>query len=357
MDTQLYKRLAEHLDALPQGFPPTEDGAELRLLQKIFTPEQAELAAQLRVTLETPAELAERLGRDKRELRNMLKEMARNGLIRIGKAESGLGFGALPFVVGIYEFQLGRIDAEMALLFEDYYQAAFGSALSMHPQAHRVLPVNQTIRNDMEVRPHESAAEIVRQARAWGVQDCICRIQKELIDDPCEHPKDVCMVLSNQPGAFDHSDQVQAQTLEEALATLQRAADAGLVHSVSNSKDVWYVCNCCTCSCGILRGMAELGMANVVARSAFVNQVDEALCVGCGTCLDYCQFAALTLIDVCDVNSMRCVGCGVCVPACPEDALTLVRRPEEEILPVPETEADWMQWRADKRGLDLGKVM
>jgi hypothetical protein len=47
----------------------------------------------------------------------------------------------------------------------------------------------------------------------------------------------------------------------------------------------------------------------------------------------------------------------VCVPACPEDALTLVRRPEDEILPVPETEADWMQWRADKRGLDLGKVM
>ncbi|MFL7868363.1 MAG: 4Fe-4S ferredoxin, partial [Anaerolineales bacterium] len=97
MDAQVYKHLAEHLDALPQGFPPTADGAELRLLQKLFTPEQAELAAQLRVILETPAELAERLGRDKKELRNMLKEMARNGLIRIGKAESGLGFGALPF--------------------------------------------------------------------------------------------------------------------------------------------------------------------------------------------------------------------------------------------------------------------
>jgi electron transport complex protein RnfB len=56
------------------------------------------------------------------------------------------------------------------------------------------------------------------------------------------------------------------------MGTLRRAAEAGLVHSVSNSVEgTYYICNCCTCSCGILRGMAELGIANVVASSAFVN--------------------------------------------------------------------------------------
>ena len=57
-----YQDLAERLDALPNAFPSTEDGAELRLLAKLFTPEEAALAAQLRLTLETPKQLAARIG-------------------------------------------------------------------------------------------------------------------------------------------------------------------------------------------------------------------------------------------------------------------------------------------------------
>ena len=34
-----YEVLAGKLDSLPNGYPPTEDGAHLRLLEKIFTPE------------------------------------------------------------------------------------------------------------------------------------------------------------------------------------------------------------------------------------------------------------------------------------------------------------------------------
>jgi ferredoxin len=51
------------------------------------------------------------------------------------------------------------------------------------------------------------------------------------------------------------------------------------------------------------------------------------------------------------------VGCGVCVSACPDEALSLVRRPDEEILPPPATEADWRTERAAARGLDLGEVL
>ena len=78
------------------------------------------------------------------------------------------------------------------------------------------------------------------------------------------------------------------------MDTLSRAADAGLVHSVSNSKEgLWYVCNCCSCSCGILRGMAEMGVANVVAKSSYINVVDAEICSGCEDCIAYCQFDAL----------------------------------------------------------------
>jgi len=353
MNTNPYKQLAQRLDALPNGFPATDDGRELKLLAKIFTPEEAELAALLIPSLETVEEIVARTGRDAAGLSSQLKGMSRRGLIEAGKKGGGLGFKLMPFVVGIYEAQVSTMDEELARLFEDYFQSSFRQMLAVKPQFHRVIPVNETIRNTMEVRPFESAAEIVNRMQSWGVQDCICRKQKALIGEACEHPVDTCMVLNPRPNAFDGNTVIHALTHDEAMKTLRRAAEAGLVHSVSNSEEgVYYICNCCTCSCGILRGMAELGIANVVAKSAFVNQVDEVLCNGCEDCTQSCQFDALTMEDMfAQVNIIRCVGCGVCVIACSTGALGLVRRPEEEVLQIPSTPADWRTQRTVERGL------
>jgi electron transport complex protein RnfB len=361
MNKDPYKRLAERLDALPNGYPPTEDGAELRLLAKLFTPDEAELASQLRLTKETPEEVAARIGGEPKTLKKKLKAMSRKGLIDAGRIEQGLGFGLLPFAVGIYEYQAGSMDAELARLFEDYYTQAFGTATEARPAYHRVIPVSETVKNDMEIRPYESAAEIIDHAKAWGVLDCICRVQKALIGEPCDHPIDVCMVFNQRPGAFDGNPVIQAQTKEESLATLRRAAEAGLVHSVSNTQeDLTYICNCCTCSCGLLRGIAEWGIADVVASSPFVNVVDESLCVGCEDCIEHCQFSALSLRPedpFIQIDKNRCVGCGVCVPFCPEGALVLVRRPEEEITPPPVSMDDWRVQRSEDRGLDINEVL
>jgi len=353
MNTNPYKQLAQRLDALPNGFPATDDGRELKLLAKIFTPEEAELAALLIPSLETVEEIVARTGRDAAGLSSQLKGMSRRGLIEAGKKGGGLGFKLMPFVVGIYEAQVSTMDEELARLFEDYFQSSFRQMLAVKPQFHRVIPVNETIRNTMEVRPFESAAEIVNRMQSWGVQDCICRKQKALIGEACEHPVDICMVLNPRPNAFDGNTVIHALTHDEAMKTLRRAAEAGLVHSVSNSEEgVYYICNCCTCSCGILRGMAELGIANVVAKSAFVNQVNEVLCNGCEDCIQSCQFDALTMEDMfAQVNTIRCVGCGVCVIACSTGALGLVRRPEEEVLQIPSTPADWRTQRTVERGL------
>ena len=221
--------------------------------------------------------------------------------------------------------------------------------LASQPALHRVVPVGEVVRNDMEVHPYESATALVEGAEAWANGECICRKQKALVGEACGHPLDLCLAISSRPGAFDGSPTMQVLDRQGALDALKRASEAGLVHTVSNNQqDVTYICNCCTCSCGILRGMAELGMANVVARSAFVNRVDEALCAACGACVERCAFGALTLDGVAQVNIARCVGCGVCVLACPEGALALVRRPEEEVLP-PETYEEWGRERLARR--------
>jgi len=82
--------------------------------------------------------------------------------------------------------------------------------------------------------------------------------------------------------------------------------------------------------------------------------VDDALCIGCEACLERCQFGALTMEGKsARVNDTRCVGCGVCVLACDQGALQLVRRPAEQVLPVPRTESDWRVVRAAARGIPL----
>ena len=360
-----YKDLADRLNSTPNGFPPTDDGTELRLLEKLYTPLEAAIASQLRLTPETIEQIYNRLDtagsqiKDAKELKAQLKQMARNGLIAVERTSAGLAFGLLPFVVGIYEYQAGRIDSELAQLFEEYYHQAFGEALSVEPAFHRVVPVNETITHGIEIRPHENVVEIVNNAQAWGVLDCICRVQKKLIGDPCQHPIDVCMAMSQKPGAFNNNAHIRSLTREQALEVLVRAAEAGLVHSVSNTREGnSYLCNCCTCSCGILRGLADLGIANAVASSPFINQVDDTLCNACETCVEYCQFDALELVqNTMQVNHSRCVGCGVCVPACEEGAMALVRRPDGEILEIPESEIDWQKERAEFRQIDLSKIL
>jgi electron transport complex protein RnfB len=350
-DSNAYRRLAETLDALPNGFPAAGDGSHLRLLEYLFAPAEAALAADLSSDLETPPSIAVRLGRPIAEIRPLLKEMARKGLINAGRAPGGMGYGLMPFVVGFYEMQAGRMDAELAKRAEDYFRAGFRPMLAIQPAFHRVVPVQESVQAGVAIAPFETAAGIVERASAWSVTDCICRKQTALIGRPCPHPLESCMVMSGTPGAFHGRSGMRELTKQEALDLLRNLAEAGLVHSVSNTREGnWYICNCCTCSCGILRGMAEGGMASVIAHSGFACRVDESACSACGLCQERCPFGAITVDGTAHVEAIRCAGCGVCTVACPNQALTLVRRVEGEAAPPPVDEETWkrqrLEWRA-----------
>ncbi len=63
MSDEIYRKLAKVLDTLPNGFPAREDQLELKLLKRIFEPEQAELFCDLRLAFESAQQIAERTGR------------------------------------------------------------------------------------------------------------------------------------------------------------------------------------------------------------------------------------------------------------------------------------------------------
>jgi electron transport complex protein RnfB len=352
----VYRKLAQRLDETPNGFSATESGVELRLLAKIFAPDEAALAAEMSMTFEPAADIAARVGLDPKVVSRTLKRMVRKELIYFKKGKGQLLFGLMPFAVGFYETQLPNMDVELAELFEQYFQETRGGGhLFLEPPLHRVIPVAEAIAFDVEIFPYEQAAELIKGAKAWSVRDCICRVQRALVGQPCDHPVENCLAFAPVEGAFAGAKIGRAITKEEALQILQEAAEAGLVHSIANHRDEhFYICNCCTCSCGIMRSVAEFGNLMAVAHSDFLAAVEVEECIGCEDCVGACQFGALSVPeDVCVVDAAHCMGCGICVTACPTEALRLERRPQGETAPLPTNLKEWETQRLQARNLPV----
>lgn len=240
MPQDVYRRLAQALDAIPNGFPATQSGVELRLLAKIFEPEEATLAAQMSVEWETADEIAARTGGDAKAAYRMLKTMARKGQIYARRQDRQLKFRLMPFAVGLYEEQLPRIDEELATLFEGYYQETRGAFARYAPAIHRIVPVEEAVPAGVEIYPYERATDMLEQAKAWGVRECICRIQQRLVGKGCDHSLETCLALAPVEGAFDHSEVTRAISREEAHRILRETEEAGLVHSPGNYRDGHY---------------------------------------------------------------------------------------------------------------------
>ena len=60
MSENVYTRLREFMDTVPVGFPATPTGVEIKILKKLFTPEQAELTMKLEKEPEEVAAIAAR---------------------------------------------------------------------------------------------------------------------------------------------------------------------------------------------------------------------------------------------------------------------------------------------------------
>ncbi|MDF1516095.1 MAG: 4Fe-4S ferredoxin, partial [Anaerolineae bacterium] len=179
-DTVVYKALAAYLNKLPGGFPATEDGVELRILRKLFTPEQAALAVHLNMVPEPAHIIAHRAGIPVAETAKQLAQMAEKGLMfcvhREGKAPL---YMASQYVVGIWEFQVNHLDRELIKDMEAYIPHLMEEGWKV-PQL-RTIPVNQSLDNSIQVLGYENAEMIVRDQDSLGVAPCICRQERHLV--------------------------------------------------------------------------------------------------------------------------------------------------------------------------------
>ena len=357
MEDTIYKKLSIVLDTLPNGFPSTASGVEIKLLKKIFTPDQAELFCNMRLTFETVEEIAQRTGRSLDGLEELLNTMSQKGQLFMIKLGNTVHFKMLPWVFGIYEFQLGRLDKELAELAEEYTPFYSMQFFSKMPQLMQVLPIEGELSAKEEAMPYEKVSFIIEHGQSFLVNDCICKKEKGLLGKPCDRPVQVCLAIAPIPGIFDNSPAGRVISKAEAYELLKMTEEKGLVHLTSNVQyGSYYICNCCKCCCGVLRAINDLGIpAMDVVNAHYYAEIDPDKCVSCGLCLDErCQVGAIEEgEDAYRIIQDRCIGCGLCVSTCPGEAVHLIHKNRDILVPPPLTEEKWFEERGKKRGVDF----
>jgi ferredoxin len=333
MSENVYEKLREKLDALSMGYPKTDSGIEIRILKKIYNEEEAGLALELKLRPQTPDKIASQYRADEDELAEKLYALSRKGGIYRTRRGESLAYSILPYLPGIYEFQLGNLDKEFVEMHEEYtHQGLMKEAFGSEKPYFKVIPAEKEIPTQLEIFPYESVASMIERATKLAVADCICRVEKNLLGEGCDKPVNACMMFSEFADFYIENGLAREVTREEAKQLLDEAEEAGLVHcSMNTFSDHRAICNCCGCCCGILRGINEYNYPNSVAKSNFYAQVDADSCTNCEICVDRCQVDAI----ICDgdyavVDVERCIGCGICVSTCPTEAISFPRKPEEE---------------------------
>ena len=332
MPQDIYAKLAKHLDDLPGGFPPTESGVELRILRKLFSPEEAELALKLTLIPEEAGVVARRAGIPREEAETRLEQLAGKGLCFSMKGKSGAArYMAAQYVIGIWEYHVNDLDPELVRDMREYIPTLFDAkAWSKSPQL-RTIPVGQSVSAEQKIMAYEQAGELIRQQKKLLVAPCICRKEHKLTGEGCDKPEESCLVFGLGADYYQRNGLGRLIGQEEALEILARAEKTGLVLQPSNAEKIVNICCCCGCCCQVLKTLKLYPRPADMVASSFVAKLDAEECVGCGVCEDRCQMDALRLDDDKAVlDAARCIGCGLCVTTCPSGALTLERKPEDQ---------------------------
>ncbi len=320
---EIYKKLAEHLDNTPGGFPSTESGVELRILRRLFTEEQAELALNLFMMPEPPEAIAERAGMDPEKVRTMLADMSRKGLI-IHSSKGGADlYMQAQFVIGIWEYQVNSLTRELIEDFNEYVPYLMESQEKQKTKQLRVIPVSEAINADMEVTDYEKAEKLIKEQSKIVLAPCICRKEHQMVGKGCGKPIETCLVFGG--GAYFYEERGIGRTItqKEALEVLDKGIEHGLVLQPGNAQKPLNICMCCDCCCQILRNIKNSDRPALLVNTNYRARVDEDACTACEVCSEICPMDAVTVDESARIDPDRCIGCGLCVGNCEFDAVEL----------------------------------
>jgi NAD-dependent dihydropyrimidine dehydrogenase PreA subunit len=370
-----YRDLADRLQAGPVAYPEPDDPAARRgwqeILEILYTPEEAALAARLPVRPMSLERISARVGVPAEALRPRLEAMADKGLVMdlVSGRDGRTAWFLSPPVVGFFEYSLMRAAdsipkrrmAEALHAYTHGDEAFAREAFSGETVIGRALVHEPALAEDSlpEVLGWQRASEVIGEARAWAVSLCYCRHKAEHLGEACDAPMDNCLSINGGAEFVVRRGFGRAIEKSEALELLARSRQAGLVQIADNVQHrPTFVCNCCGCCCEQLQGANRWGLASV-NPSGFAPRRDAASCSGCSRCARACPVAAIEMVPeraagrpknglAPRIDEARCIGCGVCATACHKGSLKM--EPGGAPRHVPATAVEKMVRMAIERG-------
>ena len=334
MTDDIYIKLRDHLNSMPAGYPTTESGAEINILKKFYTPEQATIALSINMVPETAVAIAERLDMDRQTAVKAIEKMASEGsLFRISRPDGSLYFHP-NFIMGLYEWHVNAVDKEVAEYADNIYDNLFEQHWKERKTKQlRVVPVDTSIIAKDSVQGYDQIRSLVRGAGhgPYAMAPCICRVEKLQKGNEVNRPLETCFVFGLVAQYYIENGIGKALTEDELMAKLTECEEASLVPFSSNSKDISNMCMCDKDACQLLRNLGKFNKPATEVHAACYSVINEELCNGCKKCAKKCQIDAIyTHEDQADkkakihsVNLDRCICCGLCVSVCPQDAIVM----------------------------------
>lgn len=186
-----------------------------------------------------------------------------------------------------------------------------------------------------EFLPTDIIKEVIKRSDDIVIMNsCLCRTSNNCQD----YPHDLgCIFLG--PTARKIPKHIgKLATVEEALAQVDKADEAGLSHIIGRNKidTVWMnvhpgkglltICHCCPCCClwKVHPNLDDDISGKLEKLDGVTVKVNEENCKKCKKCLNTCMFQAISFKDDhITIDHNICLGCGFCVNSCKFNAITI----------------------------------
>ena len=315
--------------------------AMLRILKCAMTPEEA------RFLLELPAshaDLAAKFNMDEQAADRKIQGLAQRGLVTASR--KGYRYPRDPgtlhdnILASAPQYIPPGIDRLWMELYEGegWWREIAQNLGSMGNQILRTIAVLKSTPPGVKLLPYENIKDIIQAHKDLiTVRNCCCRVGAKA----CDHPTETCTQFGRRAEYDLYRSSGRKISADEAIAISMKAAEAGLVPTVTNvapMEALEFICYCDRCACLVLNPTIRAGNVHqVLAPSRFLVKVDNERCNGCEECVPRCFFDAIEMKELpgfdtpkAVINAEKCVGCGLCVLKCGPGAMTmeLVRPPE-----------------------------
>lgn len=356
----VYERLRQKLDGMTKGYPRTDHGSELVFLKKVFSVEDAEIFIKLEKGFHTPEQVAGTLGMDLGTASEKLESMGNRGLLYWERDGQRKKYRIIPFIHGIWEFNVDRFTREDAIAMGRFYGDGYGKVLMDYniPIA-RVVPIRADTVKDGKLHPYDDIEAIIRRQTLIAACDCACRKVATFSKKPCDCASDmnVCVVFG--PAAEyvleTNVGRPRVLTVDQTLEIVRRDEEVGHFLQAAHAIECSGFCSCSACHCGFIMASRIHRGTGFESWSNYKCVKDEATCSDCGKCSERCPTKAMT-VEMVDgekksgFDKDKCFGCGLCVTTCPTESLVLERKPDDRLMiPVDEKFFDSQERMAVER--------